>query len=172
MGLHFACKPPTVKDGVLLPVTARPERLVGTLLDLPIEGMTCASCALRIERALTAVPGVVSVEVNLATDSAHLRLEAKAPPSAALRAAVEQAGYTVPARSIELEVSEMTCASCVSRVERALQAVPGVGAASVNLATEAARVEWLAGDKDPFPELIAALERAGYPARPLSLIHI
>ena len=49
--------------------------------------------------------------------------------------AVEQAGYQVPSETVELAVQGMSCASCVGRVEKALDRVPGVLAASVNLAT-------------------------------------
>jgi Cu+-exporting ATPase len=63
---------------------------------------------------------------------------------------------------VTLQVSGMTCASCVRRVEKALQAVPGVQAASVNLATEKASVQAL--PNVPADALKAALDKAGYPA--------
>ena len=125
---------------------------------LPVTGMTCASCAGRVERALKALPGVTSASVNLATETAEVRGIA---PVAALIGAVEKAGYHVSAPARELVVEGMTCASCVARVERALTAVPGVTAASVNLATESARVE---GPADP-AALVAAGKAAGYAAR-------
>ncbi|OVZ62744.1 copper-translocating P-type ATPase [Pigmentiphaga sp. NML030171] len=129
---------------------------------LPIEGMTCASCVGRVERALSQVPGVRRASVNLATETAEV--EADAPVQAAtLRAAVEKAGYEIPAGSVDLSIGGMTCASCVSRVEKALARVPGVAGAEVNLATETARVS-LVSKVDP-AVLIAAVEQAGYEAR-------
>lgn len=101
---------------------------------LPIDGMTCASCVLRVEKALTSLPGVQSVAVNLATEQATVRATAEVA-AGALAAAVRKAGYDVPKRRVELQVEGMTCASCVARVEKALLKVPGVSAASVNLAT-------------------------------------
>ena len=62
------------------------------LIKLPIEGMTCASCVARVEKALKAVPGVASAEVNLATETATVSLAEGAPPQS-LVAAVEKAGY-------------------------------------------------------------------------------
>jgi heavy metal translocating P-type ATPase len=124
---------------------------------LPITGMTCASCAGRVERALKAVPGVSAAAVNLATETAEIR--GIAPPEA-LIGAVEKAGYHVPASAQELTIEGMTCASCVARVERALKAVPGVTTASVNLATETARVEGVADAGD----LIRAVKAVGYDA--------
>ena len=134
-----------------------------TELNLPIEGMTCASCVARVERALRAVPGVAAASVNLTTERAQLQLQAGAG-APALAAAVERAGYTVPVSTTELAVEGMTCASCVARVERALRAVPGVLEASVNLATERASVRHAGADASA---LAAAVERAGYTARPV-----
>lgn len=129
---------------------------------LPIEGMTCASCVGRVEKALKAVPGVEVASVNLATERAEVSFGAPADRGA-LVAAVEGAGYAVPSSTIELSVEGMTCASCVGNVERALKAVPGVADATVNLATERAQVRGLAVAAD----LIGAIERSGYVARVL-----
>ncbi|WP_165681644.1 heavy-metal-associated domain-containing protein, partial [Metapseudomonas otitidis] len=84
--------------------------------DLPITGMTCASCAGRVERALAKVPGVASASVNLAREQARVQAPADALP--ALREAVLRAGYEVPQGRLELEIGGMTCASCAGRVER------------------------------------------------------
>jgi Cu+-exporting ATPase len=67
-------------------------------LAIPIEGMTCASCVRRVEKALAKVPGVAEAAVNLATEKATVRLDPAAPADlAALTAAVEKAGYRVGA---------------------------------------------------------------------------
>ncbi|MEI4493923.1 heavy metal translocating P-type ATPase [Mameliella alba] len=129
-------------------------------VQIPIEGMTCASCVGRVEKALSAVPGVLSASVNLATERAEVRIADSSVQPALIRA-VETTGYTVPGKTIELAVDGMTCASCVGRVERALLAVPGVTGARVNLATEQATVE---GTAD-VTALIAAVAETGYTAR-------
>ncbi|MFT0475109.1 heavy metal translocating P-type ATPase [Pseudomonas antarctica] len=64
-----------------------------TTFDLPISGMTCASCAGRVERALGKVPGVQRVSVNLANERAHVEVLGPMDPSV-LIAAVDRAGYT------------------------------------------------------------------------------
>lgn len=87
--------------------------------------MTCASCVSRVEAALARVPGVEAVAVNLATGRAEIRARGEVD-RAALVAAVAQAGFDVPAATVELAVEGMTCASCVGRVEAALKAVPCV----------------------------------------------
>ncbi|MCU7648960.1 heavy metal translocating P-type ATPase [Pseudomonas piscis] len=128
--------------------------------NLPIAGMTCASCAGRVERALGKVAGAAAVSVNLATEQA--RVEAPGGSLPALLAAVENAGYSVPVQSLELSIGGMTCATCAGRVERALSKVAGVRSASVNLATERAHLELL-GQVDP-ALLIEAVTKAGYRA--------
>ena len=133
-----------------------------TQLRLPIEGMTCASCVVRVERALGRVPGVAGATVNLATEVADVR--GAAPLDlAAVRDAIESAGYRVGTRPIELAIEGMTCASCVGRVERALRKVAGVVEADVNLATERASV--IAAGTVPAEALIAAVAAAGYAAK-------
>ncbi len=131
-----------------------------TTFDLPIAGMTCASCAGRVERALSKVTGTRAVSVNLATELARVQAPEGSLP--ALMQAVEQAGYSVPVQTLELNIEGMTCASCVGRVERALGKVDGVNSVSVNLANERAHLELL-GQVDP-QSLIDAVKRAGYDA--------
>jgi Cu+-exporting ATPase len=150
----------------------------GPQIELEIEGMTCASCVRRVERALTALPDISAASVNLATEKALVTLAptaaAEAVRAAATRA-VDAAGYSVrpPAESsnvsaahLQLAISGMTCASCVRRVERALTAVDGVGSASVNLTTEIAEVV-LSRPVDA-ARLVAAVGGAGYGSELLS----
>ena len=135
---------------------------------LPIEGMTCASCVLRVEKALATLPGVESAAVNLATEQATVRARDGVAGNAlvsAVSAAVRRAGYDVPTHRVELQVDGMTCASCVARVEKALLKVPGVTTASVNLATEKASVGALGSVS--FATLAAAIDKAGYAASPV-----
>ncbi|MFJ4345732.1 heavy metal translocating P-type ATPase [Pseudomonas sp. NPDC089401] len=131
-----------------------------TTFDLPIAGMTCASCAGRVERALRKVTGAEQVSVNLATEQARVQAPAGSLP--ALVDAVRDAGYGVPTRTVELQIGGMTCASCVGRVERALGKLPGVEQVSVNLASERAHLEVLQALDDGL--LITAVEKAGYSA--------
>ncbi|RZT38349.1 heavy metal translocating P-type ATPase [Cupriavidus agavae] len=133
---------------------------------LPVEGMTCASCVRRVETALARVPGVREVAVNLATEQATLQAESGAALAAAAQA-VSAAGYEVPRAEIALDIADMTCASCVGRVERALRAVPGVADAQVNLATERATVTVLRGAVDA-AALAEVVTRAGYGATPVA----
>lgn len=145
---------------------ANPTVSVDARLSLPVDGMTCASCVGRVERALKTVPGVQTAAVNLATERADITFSGLADPQAAVRA-IESAGYTVREETTELAIEDMTCASCVGRVEKALAKILGVLEATVNLATERARVRHLAGVVST-ADLEVAVEQAGYKARRLS----
>ena len=128
----------------------------------PIEGMTCASCVRRVELAIAKVPGVATATVNLATESADVTFGGSIDTDGVI-AAIRNAGYDVPVETIEVEIEGMTCASCVRRVEKAIAAVSGVKTASVNLATERATIETLAGTTRT--AIDAAIRKAGYEPR-------
>jgi Cu+-exporting ATPase len=127
--------------------------------DLPIAGMTCASCVGRVERALRAIAGVREATVNLVTERAAVTWDPAVVSVVELSRAVEDAGYELepPAddRETTIPVHGMTCAACVGRVERALSAIPGVATATVNLVTERATVV-----HDPTIAPVSALEEA------------
>src|SRR5215218_166768 len=123
--------------------------------------MTWASCVRRVERALEMKQGVTAASVNLAAEKASLTYVPAATSPGELVRTIRDAGYDADVRERTLGVTGMTCASCVGRVERVLEKVPGVLEASVNLANERARVEYLAGEVEP-RDLEKAIEGAGY----------
>ena len=129
-------------------------------LSVGIQGMTCASCAARVEKVLKQLPGVTEATVNLATEIATVVGDTD---MASVQRAIEKAGFSVPTESLKLDIIGMTCASCSARVEKALNKVPGVLDASVNLATEQATATLAQGTSTA--ALIAAVARAGYEAR-------
>lgn len=130
-----------------------------------VRGMTCASCAGRVERALKKVQGVREASVNLATEKATVEFEKDAVDVSWLKDAVAKAGYQLGAEGerVNLRILDMECSSCARRIERALKKTPGVISASVNFASETAAVAF-----DPLEtsvgDLILAVENAGYHA--------
>ena len=160
---------------------AVPERTAAAQAELEISGMTCASCATRVEKALAKVPGVSHVSVNLATEKATVDLHDVAR-AGDLVDAVRKAGYdatpvvreadptavdtAAAGQTAEFAIGGMTCASCAMRVEKALAKVPGVAHVSVNLATEKAAVDL--HDAVPVDQLVAAVTKAGYTATPVA----
>lgn len=131
--------------------------------NIPVEGMTCASCVARVEKAIRAVPGVTSASVNLATERADVRFDGTTKTADIVKA-IENSGYGAAEESIELAIDGMTCASCVARIEKALKAVPGVTEANVNLATERASVRLTKGIATS-ASLEEAVRAAGYDAK-------
>lgn len=130
-------------------------------LQLPIGGMTCATCAGRIERVVGRLPGVRGISVNLALERAHVEVDPGA--GAAVVDAIELAGFTVPPTTTRLHIGGMTCATCSQRLERVLRRVPGVVTAQVNLATERATVAHVLG-RSTVADLEAAVVLAGFTA--------
>src|SRR5215203_10553 len=139
--------------------TNEKERLAR--ITIPVTGMTCASCVRRVERTLSEKEGVAEASVNFAAEKASVTYDPTTTNPDDLIGAIRDAGYGADVRETNFSVTGMTCASCVGRVERALEKVPGVLEASVNLANERATVEYLAGEVEP-RDLEMAIEGAGY----------
>lgn len=132
-----------------------------------IEGMSCASCVGRIEKALKKTSGVHEANINLATEKATVQTTDDIKLTT-LFSVVEDAGYhAIPLvdqmaqQNITLSITGMSCASCVSRVEKALNKVTGVESATVNLATEKAVI---VGENLDANILISAVTNTGYEA--------
>ena len=132
-----------------------------TTIELPITGMTCASCVARTEKAINKVSGVDKAAVNLATEKATVTFDPGEASTDDLVSAVVGAGYDVVTAQETLPIIGMTCASCVSRVEKALRNPPGVLKAEVNLATEKATVSYIPGQAG-YKDLVEAVRGAGY----------
>lgn len=129
---------------------------------LNIDGMTCASCVGRVEKALKKINGVHDAQVNLATEQAVVQM-ADTVSREQLVQAIERAGYSVVSeQTIALAIEGMSCASCVGRVEKALKKIAGVQQATVNLATERAFIQ--TSGHVTIADLIQAIEKAGYQA--------
>ena len=143
--------------------TASPpaEGAADRALTLPIQGMSCASCAKSVESALARVDGVAGGSVNFATERAEVGLTGDGPALSALVEAVAESGYEVRTAETTLTVQGMSCASCVSRVEDALASVEGVLDADVNLATDRATVRYVPGVAGP-AGFTTAIRDAGY----------
>lgn len=130
-------------------------------VDFAVDGMTCAACVSRVERALSTVDGVQNVSVNLTTKRASVTYDSKAADIDALLKASSDAGYPAQTDILDLNIEGMTCAACVSRVENRLKKQHGVQDVSVNLTTERARITYVPELVDT-DQLFKAVEDAGY----------
>jgi len=137
-------------------------------LNFEVEGMTCPSCAVHVERALKKAPGVLEAKVpGWESGQAIVTTEGDVDP-AALVTAVEQAGYqaslsTSADEKIELEVQGMTCDSCALHVEKALTSVTGVALAEIP-GWQSGKATVTASQGVDEAALVTAVEKAGYQA--------
>lgn len=130
-------------------------------LHLPINGMDCAACAVRLEKQLNRQHGVTA-SVNFATNSAEVRLERDSVTVEAVFRVIEKTGFSVPPATLRFHVTGMTSPVCAGRVEKALNNLPATRAA-VNLASEIAVVTAPQGLLTP-EDVISIIEQAGYNA--------
>jgi Cu+-exporting ATPase len=131
-------------------------------LTFPVSGMTCANCAGTVERTLRKLEGVSEASVNFGAERARVSFDPRTVTEDAIADQVRHAGYDVPTQSYDLALTGMTCANCAATIQRTLQArVPGVVEASVNFASERARVVAFAGTLER-PDLVEAIERVGF----------
>ncbi|MCX5973843.1 MAG: heavy metal translocating P-type ATPase [Coprothermobacterota bacterium] len=130
-------------------------------LRLPISGMTCASCVSHVEDALKQTEGILDSSVNLASESASVLMAEEKLPQA-IRA-IRSAGYNVLQDTLRFSIGGMTCASCVNHVEQAIEELPGVLDARVNLATDRAEVDTVLGLVTT-ADILRVVQNAGYDA--------
>lgn len=128
---------------------------------LPVKGMSCASCASKIEKGLGELNGVQQASVNFGSALVTVEYEPPRASPAIVIQTIEKLGFEVPRVKQSYSIEGMTCASCVSRVEKKLLSLEGVTHVDVNLATEKVSIEYLVG-RSGFPEFKAALQQMGY----------
>lgn len=158
-------KPPTdVQAVAMVPASSSNN------LSVVIDNMTCASCVGRVEKVIKAAAGVKDVSINLATGRAVIEIDTSEFDIEGLAHATHHAGYDIRNETLELTVHGMSCASCVGHIVKALNTVPGVVEANVNLAMKTASVEVIGGSVD-HNQLMAAIQVAGFDAEPLLNSH-
>lgn len=136
---------------------------LATEITLPVEGMTCASCAARIEKNVSKMPGVKEVNVNLASERARVVLDGNTSWHDVVEK-IEKTGYKVPLQEVDLNIEGMTCAACSARIEKVVGKLPGIDSIHVNLASEKGHVAFIPGLVKE-SDIIAAVQKAGYGAK-------
>ncbi len=129
-------------------------------IELPVAGMSCASCVARLEKVLGRLDGVAQARVNFAAERASVTYDPGRLTPADLVAAVNDLGFTAGVEKITLPIVGMSCGACAQRLQRVLGDVKGVVKAEVNFATETAGVEHLAGLD--VGDLVRAVTAAGF----------
>ncbi|HLO12141.1 MAG TPA: heavy metal translocating P-type ATPase [Pseudoneobacillus sp.] len=128
-----------------------------------ITGMTCAACAIRIEKGLKKMDGVEDANVNLALEKAMIKYDSAAMSPSDIQKKIQDLGYDVVTNKVELDITGMTCAACSARIEKGINKMDGIIHANVNLALEKASVEYNPSILSP-KEMIAKVEKLGYGA--------
>ena len=131
---------------------------------IPVTGMTCANCALNIERNIRKLTGIKEANVNFATEQAQVSFDPRQVQLDQVTARIQDAGFGVATASLELPITGMSCANCAANIEKTLKKkVPGVAQASVNFATERAFVEYIPTIAT-VDNIISVIEKAGFGA--------
>jgi Cu+-exporting ATPase len=134
-----------------------------TSMMMPVTGMTCSACAARIEKTLNRAEGITSVAVNFATEKADVHWDSSLLDSNSVRQLIENTGFGIATDQFRFAVGGMTCSACANRIEKALNRLPGIIEASVNLTTEQANVTTIAGSLG-LTDIFSVVEKAGFTA--------
>jgi len=146
-------------------------------VSLSVSGMSCASCVARVEKGLSQMSGILEARVNFATEKVSITFDPSRVRLPDFVAAIKDLGYEAGVGKVTLPVQGMSCASCVDKVEKALNKVEGVIRASVNFATERATVEYIP-EMASVADFKRAVEHAGYqlldvgPAEKLDVVQL
>lgn len=134
-------------------------------VSLPITGMSCASCAAKIEKGITGLSGIVTANVNFATERITIAYDPEKVHLNDFIQTIKELGYGAGVESVAISVRGMSCASCVQKVTKALNKVDGVVSASVNFAAERADINYLP-TATTVDAIMAAIREAGYEPLP------
>ncbi len=130
-----------------------------------ITGMTCAACSSALKRAVSRTDGVISCDVNIATEKMDMTFDETRVSFDVIKKVVEDAGYgivePVQTKKAELLLEGMSCAACSAAIERVTRKLDGVKSAQVNLMTNRGLFEY-DPSKVKLLEIKAAIENAGF----------
>ena len=129
---------------------------------LPVTGMHCTNCSDTVARELGKLDGVATANVNHATERATVTFNPSVLDEIAIIERIKDIGYGVATGEIELPITGMHCVNCAATVEKTLNAMrPSVVSATVNFATEKAKIAYIPGQVTS-TDLIDAIKDAGY----------
>ncbi|XVE64855.1 hypothetical protein DITRI_Ditri07aG0135400 [Diplodiscus trichospermus] len=167
---HYPSMPKYPK-GVSVQETSLQGSEVGAMFS--VTGMTCSACAGSVEKAVKRLPGILEAVVDVLNNRAQVTFYPSFVNEETIREAIEDVGFQAALikdetneKSIQvcrIHINGMTCTSCSSTIEKALQAIPGVQKAQIALATEEAEVHY-----DPkvvsHNQLMEAIDDVGFEA--------
>lgn len=125
-----------------------------------IEGMTCASCATRIEKVLNKTDGIEGT-VNLALEKATIHYEPAKINVTQINEKIQKLGFNLKVEKQTFDIEGMTCASCATRIEKVFNKMSGIVRVNVNLAMNSGTLEFIEGAVST-DEILKKLEELGY----------
>ncbi len=158
-----ACPVPVRKEVTTIGAKEAPKESGMKKTSLKITGMTCASCAQNIEKALNKIDGVSKATVNFSVEKATVEYDSARADQKAFENAITGLGYGVAKNDITLKIGGMHCASCALNIETALKKTAGVSSANVSFPLEQARISYDPGVIS-VQDLIKVIESVGYTA--------
>ena len=111
-------------------------------MDIPVEGMHCASCALNLNKAFGKIEGVNDVDADLTNNKLHIDVNPKKVPFNEIKKVIESLGFKVHTDEITLRIQGMHCASCVLNLENFLGKLDGIYDVYADLTTEKAKIRY------------------------------
>lgn len=130
-------------------------------LNIRVEGMTCEACSARIEKVLSKMDEVESVNVNSVTGLATVELNSEENINE-IPQKIEKAGYEVPMETVKIDITGMSCEACAARITKLLNKLP-IEEAVINSITNSGVVRFKNGLVTE-EEIIKQVEKAGYGA--------
>ena len=129
---------------------------------LSVSGMTCANCAMNVERGVCRLEGVAYAHVNFASEQASITFDSAKVHLRDIIDTIKRSGFSVETARVEMPVTGMTCANCAANIERILnRKIHGVFNASVNFASERVSIDYVPGIAE-VDDFAAAIRTAGF----------
>ncbi|MCK5024161.1 MAG: copper-translocating P-type ATPase [Thermoplasmata archaeon] len=132
-----------------------------TKISLKVTGMTCASCAAAVEKALSGLDGINAVQVNLGNETVTVNYDSEFVKMADFNKVITDAGYHVISDSAIIKIGGMTCINCQKALEKAIEELDGVLEVSINLSSEKATIHY-ESSKAGIAEFQRTIEDLGY----------
>ena len=111
-------------------------------MDLPIEGMHCASCVLSVNKTFERIEGVEEVDADLASNMLHITLNPKKLSYDEMDKTVQNLGFKLHSDEMSIKIQGMHCASCTMNVENFLMRLDGIYDVKADLTSQSAQIRY------------------------------
>ncbi len=130
-------------------------------MDLPIEGMHCASCVLSVNKTFEKIEGVEEVDADLAANKLHITVNTKKISFEEMERLVKNLGFELHADEMSLRIQGMHCASCTLNVENFLIRLDGIFDVKADLTSQSAKIKYDSSKVD-MDEIEKTIESLGF----------